>query len=45
MKYLGAKGDEKNASYQVYGSVRVNLHTKLELYFVLYSLFSQASQA
>jgi len=23
MKYLGAKGDEKNTSYQVYGSVRV----------------------
>ena len=24
MKYLGAKGNEKNTSYQVYGSVRVN---------------------
>jgi len=23
MKYSGAKGDEKNTSYQVYGSVRV----------------------
>ena len=23
MKYLGAKGSEKNTSYQVYGSVRV----------------------
>jgi len=30
MKYLGAKGNEKNTSYQVYGSVRVNNYTLFE---------------
>ena len=30
MKYLGAKGKEKNTSYQVYGSVRVKVQETIK---------------